>query len=300
MSFAEILILGAGAIGSAYGAFLSSNNAVTLIGRQPHMNAIKEKGLTILGETTQTYTLATATEITNISADTLLIVSVKAHDLHEALSKIQPLIKVDTVLLILQNGLGVEEIAQKALKGKGIVVRGIVTIGSEILEPGCIRVRKNPTFLNSDEFSKRIAKLFKVSGLDAIVSDSFQTEIWRKATINCVLNPLSAILQAQTHELLSPHLDETRKNIIEECIAVGAAEGVELEPGSFDVMYQALPRYTNRTSMYQDIQRGRKTEIDFLNGKIVELGKIHAIATPVNACLTQLIHYLENKKNECG
>lgn len=294
MSFSTTIILGAGAIGSAYGAFLSQQTSVTLIGRPAHMNAIKEKGLVVIDEATKTFNLTTAVKITKIPADTLLIVSVKAYDLHKAISAIQPLIRDDTVLLIIQNGLGIEEIAQEASNGKGTVVRGIVTMGSEVLEPGRIRVRQKPTFLDSDEASHRISQLFKASRLDVTVSDSFQTEIWRKVVVNCIVNPLSAILQAHTQELLGPNLAETRKNIFEECIAVAAAEGIELDASLLDTLNQTLSDYTNRTSMYQDIQRGRRTEIDFLNGRIVKLGQAHAIATPVNSCLTQLVRFLES------
>ena len=296
MTFSKIIILGAGAIGSAYGAFLSRVKHVTLVGRQAHMSAIAKNGLTLLGDGAGTYTnnIETATEIAEIPAETLLIVCVKVHDLHDSLSAIQSLIRDDTVLLLLQNGLGIKEIAWKAVKGRGIIVRGIVRAGSEVLEPGRINVSLNVTIFDSDEASKRVTQVFQSSGLEVVISDSFLVDLWRKVAINCVTNSLSAILGIYTYQLLSPHLAELRYNIINECKTVGAAEGVKLDLSLLQIMEQALPKYQNRTSMLQDIQHGRKTEIEFLNGKIVELGKKHNIPTPVNECLTQLVQFKES------
>ncbi len=297
MTFSQVIILGAGAIGSAFGAYLSVKNKVTLIGRPVHMDAIKENGLTVLGDGAGIYHMETATQISEVPPQTLLIVAVKATDLKEALLQNQSMLRNDTVILLCQNGLDIEKEAKEALNGSQKIVRGIVTIGSEILEPGRIQVKQNYTFFDSDERSKLIVQFFKNAGLSAEVTDSFQTDIWRKVTINCVANPLSAILRARTTDLVSPLLEDIRKSVVEECIAVGKAEGVDLDLSILQIIKQSFPQYTNRTSMFQDIILGRKTEIEFLNGKIVELGKTHNIAVPVNESLTQLIRYLESVKN---
>ncbi|MDO8124408.1 MAG: ketopantoate reductase family protein [Candidatus Hermodarchaeota archaeon] len=296
MTFNQIFILGAGAIGSVYGAFLSQNTPVILVGRPAHMDAIKEKGLVLISDGAGTYVknITPITLIDKIPSKTLLLVTVKAVDLEEALTSIAPLIQEDTVLLLLQNGLGIEEITRKVTNGKGTVIRGIVETGAEMVEPGRVKVCLNSTIFDSDKDSKQVAKLFQTSGLDAVISDSFQTAVWRKVTINCYTNPLSAILHVPTATLVSPHLSEIQLCVVEECIAVGAAEGVKIDLNLIQLMNQNLPRYTNQTSMLQDIERGRKTEIDFLNGKIVELGKKHNIQTPVNECIAQLVRFKES------
>lgn len=296
MTFTQIFVLGAGAIGSVYGAFLSQNTPVTLVGRHAHMEAIKEKGLVLVGDGAGTYSknITPTTMIDKISSKTLLLVTVKAIDLDETLTSIAPLIQEDTLLLLLQNGLGIKKVAQKATNGKGIIIRGIVETGAEMIEPGRIKVSQNYTRFDSDKDSKQVAKLFQTTGLDSVISDSFQTDVWRKVTINCYTNPLSAILQVPTATLVSPHLSEIQQRVVEECIAVGAAKGVKIDLSLIQLMNQNLPRYTNQTSMLQDINRGRKTEIDFLNGKIVELGKKHKIPTPVNKCIAQLVRFKES------
>jgi len=296
MTFTQIFVLGAGAIGSVYGSFLSQNTPVTLVGRPANMDAIKEKGLVLIGDGAGTYSknITPTTMIDRIPSKTLLLVTVKATDLEETLTLIAPLIQEDTLVLLLQNGLGIREIAYKATNGKGTVIRGIVEMGAEMVEPGRIKVCLNYTFFDSDEDSKQIAKFFQTCGLDSVISDSFKTDVWRKVTINCYTNPLSAILQVPTATLVSPHLSKIQLSIVEECIAVGAAEGVKIDLSLIQLMNQSLPRYTNQTSMLQDIKRGRKTEIDFLNGKIVELGKKHNVPTPMNDCIAQLVRFKES------
>ena len=293
MSFNHIYILGAGAIGSVYGAFLSQKNQVTLIGRAPHMKAIKSNGLTILGDRTGTYSPATATAITEIPPNTLLMVCVKAYDLRESLEAIRSLIRKDTVVLLLQNGLGIKEVAKTVINKTGKIRRGIVGFGAEIQNPGQVQVSWNITILDNDAISNQIAKTFESSELAVLVSEHFQTDIWRKVMINCITNPLSAILRVQTAELVSPQLRPVLEAIVNECIEVAAAEGVELNSGILQMLENQLPRYANRTSMFQDILLGRKTEIGFLNGKIAELGETHNIPTPVNASLAGLVRFME-------
>ena len=295
MNFDHIYILGAGAIGSIFGAFLSQKNQVTLIGRARHMKAINSNRLKVVGDRAGTYSPATSTAITEIPPNTLLMVCVKAYDLRESLEAIRSLIRKDTVVLLLQNGLGVEGIAKSAINGAGKIRRGIVGFGAEIQNPGQVQVSWNVTILDNDSISKQIAKTFESSQLAVLVSEQFQTDVWRKVMINCITNPLSAILRVQTAELVSPQLRPVIQAIVNECIEVGAAEGVELDSGILQLLEHQLPRYSNRTSMFQDILHGRKTEIGFLNGKIAELGETHNILTPVNASLAGIVRFMEGR-----
>ncbi|MHA2406144.1 MAG: ketopantoate reductase family protein [Candidatus Hermodarchaeia archaeon] len=293
MTFSHIVVLGAGAIGSIYGALLSQKHDVTLIGRPAHMKAIRERGLVVTGDAAGTYKMKTATKVEDILPQTLLMVTVKAHQLHEVLTSIRQLLRKDTIILLLQNGLGIKETAHSALGSDSNIIRGIVAFGAEFLEPGQIHVRLGFTFLDSDTASLKVTELFQKSGLDVDNSEEFSTEVWRKVAINCVANPLSAILQIPTKKLVSPELENIRRGVVEECIAVGQAEGIKLDLSLLQKMETQFPNFENRTSMFQDILRGRKTEIKFLNGWIVELGRRHKIPTPVNEVLTQLIRFME-------
>lgn len=166
-------------------------------------------------------------------------------------------------------------------------------MASEMLSPGCVKVWRGETILGSDELSKAIAQLFEKCGIQTKTSNTFAKEIWRKCIINSIINPLTAILQVQNNEISTPELAWIRHSIYRESIAVGTAEGIDFRVDLMEFIEKIIPQYTNRSSMCQDIQKGRQTEIEFINGRIVELGKLHGIPTPINKCLTQLVRFLE-------
>ena len=121
----EIIVLGAGAIGSLYGAKLAAYNDVTLVGRPKHVAAINCDGLRMEGIESQIVRIPARTEIERIGPDALIILTTKVADSRAALRPIAPLVRDDTTILCLQNGIGSERIARTALGDRGIVLRGI-------------------------------------------------------------------------------------------------------------------------------------------------------------------------------
>lgn len=296
MTFQRIVILGAGAIGSTYGAALSQQHNVLLIGRGKHVDVINSEGLIMEGDFAGTHRPSAATILNEIPPETLLIVTTKAYDVAPSLQAIQAIVRKDTVVLLLQNGLGIIPLAKRVLKGQGVVVRGLTTMAAELLTPGHIKTWRGETILGSNKTSKRIAHLFNETGLPVRISNIFENELWKKLVMNCVINPLTAILRVRNKEIGVTTLAPIRHAIIRECMAISAAEGVELRMDLISVIDKMIPRYTNRSSMYQDVMRGKQTEIDFINGKVVELGKRHDIPTPMNHCLTQLVKFQEGQR----
>ena len=293
MSFQKIFALGAGAIGSTYGALLSQRNNVTLIGRRTHVDAINKNGLTLSGDVTGKFLVKAETAIKEIPSDTLILLTTKAYDVARAVTGIKSMLRDDTVILVLQNGLGIEDIVGKVVEGKAEVVRGLVTLAAEFFELGEISFWQGETFLESTQTSERIAGVFNESGLRAKIANDLQEEIWKKLIVNCVVNPLTAILQVRNSEILVDSLKEIRHKIIKECIAVGKAEGIGFESNLEERIERKIAGYTNYSSMCQDLMKRKKTEIDFLNAKIVELGRKHDIPTSVNETLVGLIRFLE-------
>lgn len=293
MTFQRIVVLGAGAVGSAYGALLSRRSNVLLVGRPEHVEAINADGLLIEENEKGRYKLHAATSLQEIPSQTLLLVATKAYDLLDSLKSIRDLVRQDTVVFLLQNGLGIEETASRALKGRGQIIRGLATLASEMLAPGRIRYWKGPTILAHDTISARVAQVLEDSGLVVRIVDDFATEVWKKLVVNCVINPLTAILQVRNNEIGGGLLAGIRHAVIGEVVAVGVAEGIPLKSDLATFVDQLIPRYENRSSMLQDLARGSRTEIDFINGKVAELGKRHGIPTPANDCLTQLVRFLE-------
>jgi 2-dehydropantoate 2-reductase len=295
MSFQKIFVLGAGAIGSSYGAMLSRKNDVTLVGNKAHVDAIKSSGLIITNDLAGKFSVKAETAIEQIPSGSLILLTTKANDSTEAIIDVKHLLKKDTVILVLQNGLGIKDMIQATVRDEIEIVRGLVLIGAELLEPGKITLWNGETIIEGTRTGEKIAKLFQQSGLKTRVSNDITREEWSKFVVNCVINPLTAILRVRNWEISAESLKEIRHRVYEECVQVEKAEGISLEHGLERDIEAKIVNYQNYSSMCQDILKGKKTEIDFLNGKIVELGKKHRIKTPVNETLVALIKFLEAK-----
>jgi len=235
------------------------------------------------------------TQIREIPPNTLIILTTKVHDSQKALEGVVKLLRGDTTILILQNGMGNEELVKAVVGDKPHVERGVLHFGAEFLRPGEVTIMKGWVVLGNNENGKEIAKLFNESGLTTKVVDDLKRDIWRKLITNCVINPLTAILEVRDYEVVAPALANLRHEIVSECIEVAKAEGVEFDSNLAQEVDTEISGLKNYSSMHQDLMKGKKTEIDFLNGKIVEIGRKHGIAAPINETLVSLIKFLEEK-----
>jgi len=175
-------------------------------------------------------------------------------------------------------------------------VRGLTMMGAEFFEAGAVTLWEGPTVIEGTEAGGKIKTLFEESGLEARIASDIRMDEWVKFTTNCVVNTLTAILRVRDNEIGTPLLSEIRHGIVQECSLVAEAEGIHLGDGLEGQIDRKIKGYTNYSSMYQDIAKGKGTEIDFLNGKVVELGRKHSIRTPSNEALADLIKFLEAKK----
>jgi 2-dehydropantoate 2-reductase len=295
MTFKRILILGAGAIGSVLGAFLSKCKPVTLIGNKEHVGAVNSKGLTILGREKETFHPEAKTSVCKIPPDTLVILSAKAYDTVSAVQGIERLLMEDTVILVLQNGIGNEDVVKRIVKAKSHVLRGITNIAAEFLKPGQVRYWHGTTTIEHNRAAEQIAETMNSCGIKTSLSNHINDDVWIKSAVNCVVNPLTAIFGVRNCDIVTNSLDTVRHGVVEECVKVGEAEGITFPQDFTRHVDTEIMHYSNYSSMYQDIKKKRKTEIDFLNGKIVELGERHLIPTPFNYTLLHLVKYLEEK-----
>lgn len=301
----KILVMGAGAIGSLFGGLLAeAGNEVFLVGRQPHISEIQNSGLKIKGFVDK--------HITNIKAGTtpsiiqdedtdLVLLTVKAYDTKQATLQIKPLIKSRTTVLCLQNGIGVEEEAAKIL-GKTNLLRGVTFCGAFLKEPGTVfytgfgetiigRLNKN-----QDEVEE-IVKTFKNAGFPTKISENIQTTVWTKTLVNAGINPFGTLTEMKNGELIKNREIRTLMvNTVEEGIKVAKKLKVPLKEDPVKLMLKTAEATANNlNSMLQDIKRGKKTEIDYINGAISKLGKKLGVPTPLNSLLTFLIKILEEK-----
>lgn len=290
----EIIVLGAGAIGSLYGAKLAAGNDVTLIGRAEHVAAINADGLRIEGIESQVVRVRAATALDHLGPEALIVLITKVPDSAAALRPIAPLVRDDTTILCLQNGIGSERITRSAIGDRGIVLRGITQFGAIFQAPGVIQfMARGYTLIENHERSARLAGILSGAGLDCRVSSDIGADVWHKLVINCVVNPITAILGCDVGGITNPQLEPLKRLVINECIAIAAAEGVTFETDFIQEIDDVFRLSHNIASMLQDLRRGRPTEIDYMNGAVAALGAQHGVDCPVNAALTAIIKAME-------
>ena len=290
----QIVILGAGAIGSLYGAKLADNNEVMLVARPNHIAAIEQYGLRIEGVETTTVRVRATTHLAEIEPDTLILLTTKVPATVAALQPLAALIRDDTTIIALQNGLNSDEIARAAVQNRGIVLRGITQIGATFDRPGVVRyMASGYTLIENHERSSRIAAILNRAGLECRISIDMKTEVWRKLVFNCVVNPITAIIGSTVGEIVDSRLARLKQLVIGECVAVAAAEGIRLSDDFIREIDAAYAGSQNVVSMRQDFLCGRQTEIDYLNGAIGTLGARHGLDCPVNDALTRIIKGME-------
>jgi 2-dehydropantoate 2-reductase len=213
-----------------------------------------------------------------------------------ALAPIASLVHEDTTLLCLQNGLGAESIARNVLRERCVVLRGITQLGAIFESPGVIKyMAGGDTVVEQHENAPRIVATVNAAGINTRLSADIRRDIWHKLILNCVVNPITAVIGREVGAIADSQLDELKQLVIDECLAVAAAEGISFE---LDFQREIRDLYAashNIVSMRQDLDRGRQTEIDYMNGAVADLGAQHAIGCPVNAALAQIVKAMETR-----
>jgi 2-dehydropantoate 2-reductase len=289
----KFIIFGGGAIGSVFASLLSEKYEVLLIGRKEHVEKINAHGLQLTGDINKKFYIKAATRIKTIEPQTVIFLTVKAHETHDAIASIKDKLKNDTIIICLQNGLGSEDIVKNLVTNK--VIRATTFINSIFLKPGKVEVKAlAKTVIPVEE--KEIEKILIYVNIPTQMTNNIKEEIWKKLIVNCVINGLGSILQVQNNKLHSEYLKETKKEIIKECIEVAKKEGIIIQSSIAETIEKFIQTSTNINSTLQDLLQHKATEIDFLNGAIVQLGNKYKIKTPVNNTIWSLIKAHENLK----
>ena len=289
-----VIVLGAGAIGSVYAVKLSATHAVTVVARRDHVEAITSAGLQLIGRETITARVDATTQIQSIAPRTIIFLTTKVNASEEALAPIAELVRDDTVIVCIQNGLDSEGIARRAVGGRGIVLRAITQFGAIFQSPGVINFTASGyTLLENGPRSAGIADMLTGCGLDGRVSADIKTEIWRKLIYNCVINPITAITGTDVGGIADSRLDPLKQLVIDECLAVARSAGVHFDVDFLATIAEVFGASRTIASMRQDLMRGRPTEIDHMNGAVVDLGQRTGIACPVNAALVAIIQAMD-------
>jgi 2-dehydropantoate 2-reductase len=302
----RIVILGAGAIGSIYGAKLSRHHDVTLVGGAAHVAAIQRDGLEFQGLLSDTLRLPAVTRLEKIEPGTLILLTTKVNNNVAAVEPIVPLLpRGGVTILCVQNGLYSEELVKNLVKDRALVLRAITQVGGVLVRPGVVdHTVAGYTLLEQHAESPAIAAVLTRAGLDGRVIPDIKKEMWRKAIFNCVINPTTSLLNCEVGGIVDPQLNGLKRQIIDECLAVAKADGVTFDDlssgaGAADaddfiaLIDKVFAGARTIASMRQDLMKGRTTEIDHMNGAVTRLGDKLGLPCPVNAALTTMIKYLE-------
>jgi 2-dehydropantoate 2-reductase len=293
----NVVVFGAGAIGSIYAAKLSAHHPVTVIGRPDHVAAIARDGLRVIGRESFTARVRAAVDLGQLPNSTLVLLTTKVNDNRRAATALAAVVRPDTIVLCVQNGLGSEAVVKEVMAGRCLVLRAITQFGAIFSEPGVVDLKvAGYTLIEAGQRSQDVADLLTASGLDGRVSPAINTEIWRKLIFNCVINPITSIVGSEVGGIADPRLDPLKRLVIDECLRVAATDGVSFEEDFVQALAETFGASRNIASMRQDLERGRPTEIDFMNGAVVALGQRHRIDCPVNAALTAIIKAMERTR----
>ncbi len=316
----KIAVIGAGAIGSVIGGLLSkAGEDVTLIGRKPHVDAINQNGLLLDGASGKMIIQVKAAENIDFKPD-LVLLAVKTQDVESSVRRVKPYVS-GVPLVTMQNGVRSDDLVAGVL-GKENISSSVVIFNGLFLEPG--------KALFSTPFSKTallIGEPFGTNGnrlqsLSALLNKALPTDIsedirgahWTKLlwNLNTAVPAVTGLPMQEGNQY--PQIRELNINLMKEGLEVIKLAGIKTAdvpgmplslmeiivqmplPESSSIMknnIKSLGELSLLGSILQSIKRGKSTEIDYLNGEIVNLGKKKGIPTPVNSLIIELVHQIE-------
>ena len=325
----RIAIYGAGSLGTILGAFISKAGvSIELINRnKPHIEALKSKGAQVVGtiQFTQPVIAYTPDEMTG-TYDILFLMTKQQHN-HEVVQMLKNFLAPDGVLVTFQNGLPEMQIAE--VLGEERVLGCTVAWGATLQEPGICELTSEPDALSfslgaiSKNRSKHFGKVKELLELMGTVDveENFIGTRWSKLLINAAFSGMSAVLGCTFGEAAGPK--ESRRIVqalIKECIDVCKAGNIRIEPVqgkdivklldysnalkrafSFFIIPIAIRKHAKlKASMLQDLEKGKLTEVDAINGAVSEYGRKVGCPTPMNDLVVEIIHNIETGKLKPG
>ncbi len=325
----RIGFIGPGSIGSLFGGCLASVHTdvnpleIVFFCRRGHAKVINKYGIKIFNDKgnltlTNIKAFENAEDFTKglvndkIYKLDYLFLTTKTYDSERAMIQYEQLINSSNWLIILQNGLGNEELVKKYCDKKKII-RIITSHGAILKDNGCVYhtgpgftkmgfVYLKPQKQNHRLYESGYVKLNELKnrldagGLETEIVDDIIKHTWEKAFVNIGINALGALTRLNNGKLLeNEKLKQLMSIAVKEALYIAKLKGIDLSDVDYvRLMYSVAEKtYDNKNSMLQDILKGKLTEIDFLNGRIVSLAKEVGIKVPINEMLTDLIKGLE-------
>jgi len=291
----EVLVYGAGALGSLVGGLLARTHEVTLVGRDPHMRRVREDGLRIDGEVDVHVRPRAVTDGTHRSAD-LAVVTTKAYDT-DAAARALATGEYDAVCS-LQNGF-TEERLDAALDST--VFAGTASYGARFVEPGRVactgigEVVVGPLSGGTDPLAERVGSAFAEAGIETTVAADMPRRRYEKLAVNAGINGPSALARLSNGATLDGPGGETAREAAREVARVARADGIGLggDEAVAAVERVAADTAANRSSMCEDVAAGRRTEVDAIYGAAIDCADRFGVSAPTCRTLASLIRAWE-------
>ena len=299
----KTVMMGPGAMGSLFGGLLTRvGEELWLVGyKKEQIEPICSVGLTFEEKgKTQIIPMNATPDVTSVGKADLVIFFVKTYDTEKAVSDALVLEKEDTIFLTLQNGLGNEEVICKKVDRKKVML-GITGHGATLLGPGHIRhAGWGKTFIGEldhriTDRANRIARMFCDAEIETEVSSNIHNRVWEKLLVNVGINALTALTGFKNGQLLDyPETARLMEKLVFEGAEVARRKGIHLEENPIEKVRNAIKATReNRSSMGQDFDHRRKTEIDAINGAVVKEAQPLGIPVPFNQAVTDLVKAIE-------
>ena len=299
----KIAVMGAGAVGGYFGALLHRGGLdVTLIARGRHLEAIKAHGLRI--KSTQGDLTVPAKAVGDpraVGPVDLILFCVKSYDTESAARQCLPIVQESTAILCLQNGVDNEEKIAMVAGGEK-VLGGVAYIGAGVSEPGVVvhtaegRIVFGEMRGGVSERVRRLEQIFRDAGFPAEVSSNIQAILWGKLCWNAAFNALNTLVGGDVRVLVErPETRTLARQVMEEVRAVANANNVPLSAD----LAERLLTWTDtaagsmKTSTRQDLEAGKRLEVEALNGAVVRKGEAAGVPTPFNFALYALLKAID-------
>jgi 2-dehydropantoate 2-reductase len=292
----RVLVFGAGSLGSLLGGVLARAQDVTLVGRDPHVERVRAEGLRVTGEYSLHVEPSAATAVPDERFD-LAVVAVKAFDTPGAAESLGAA-DLDAVLSV-QNGLGNEATLASALDAD--VLAGTCTYGAGLTEPGTVEctgrgeVALGPPDGGESPVAASVGAAFRAAGVETTVAADMPRRLWEKLAVNAGINAVTALARVENGALVDGPAGEPARRAASEAARVAREQGVDLSDGAAVDAVERVAAATsaNRSSMLQDVDDGERTEVDAINGAVVDRA---ADPVPVNETLAALVRGWERER----
>jgi len=296
----RIAIVGSGGVGGYFGGRLAEAGAdVVFLARGAHLDAMRARGLRILSPKGDVHLphVQAAADTRDIGPVDVVLFAVKLYDSEQALAALPPLIGADTIVIPLQNGVDSVPMIERAV-GRAHAGGGTCYVSAVIAEPGVIRHTAMDHLIFGEIDGRRSPRLDALlhacepAGFQSTLSGDINVDVWAKFVRLSVMSGMTTVTRSPLGVIRAdPDLFGMLKDAVVEAFAVAAARGIAVPASTIDDVartYAALPPQT-KSSMLEDLERGRRLELPWLSGAVVRIGEEVGVPTPIHRFIATVL-----------